>query len=95
MVAQEAELRATGRRKTAVATVRLMAGTGKFEVNGKPVEEYFKKEELRLIVCGWCMGIALWIAPKDDPEGLIIIDSVHQYASQSATYLRSHFGDEG
>jgi len=32
---------ATGRRKTAVARVRLMAGTGKIEVNGKPAEDYF------------------------------------------------------
>ena len=32
---------ATGRRKTATARVRLIAGTGKMEVNGKPFEEYF------------------------------------------------------
>lgn len=32
---------ATGRRKTAVARVRLIAGTGKIEVNGRPFEEYF------------------------------------------------------
>ncbi|XHR29016.1 MAG: 30S ribosomal protein S9 [Chthoniobacteraceae bacterium] len=32
---------ATGRRKTAVARVRLVAGTGKIEVNGRPFEEYF------------------------------------------------------
>jgi small subunit ribosomal protein S9 len=32
---------ATGRRKTAVARVRLTAGTGKIEVNGRPFEEYF------------------------------------------------------
>jgi len=32
---------ATGRRKTAVARVRLLPGTGKIEVNGRPFEEYF------------------------------------------------------
>jgi small subunit ribosomal protein S9 len=32
---------ATGRRKTAVASVRLRPGTGKIEVNGKALEEYF------------------------------------------------------
>ena len=35
----------TGRRKTAVARVRLRAGTGQFQVNGKPVEEFFKTED--------------------------------------------------
>ncbi|MFQ3577466.1 MAG: 30S ribosomal protein S9 [Verrucomicrobiia bacterium] len=32
---------ATGRRKTAVATVRLRPGAGKIEVNGKALEDYF------------------------------------------------------
>lgn len=32
---------ATGRRKTAVATIRLMNGTGKIRVNGREFEEYF------------------------------------------------------
>jgi len=32
---------ATGRRKTAVARVRLVSGTGKIEINGRPFEEYF------------------------------------------------------
>jgi len=30
-----------GRRKTAVARVRVKSGTGRFEVNGKKVDEYF------------------------------------------------------
>lgn len=34
-----------GRRKTAVARVRLTRGNGKFEVNGKDAESYFKTEE--------------------------------------------------
>ncbi|HEX8371965.1 MAG TPA: 30S ribosomal protein S9 [Chthoniobacterales bacterium] len=32
---------ATGRRKTAVARIRLTSGTGKIEVNGKSFEDYF------------------------------------------------------
>ena len=31
----------TGRRKTAVARVRIKAGTGQFLVNGRPVEQFF------------------------------------------------------
>ena len=31
----------TGRRKTAVARVRIRPGTGKIQVNGKPMNEYF------------------------------------------------------
>ena len=35
------EYRATGRRKTAVAQVRLMLGKGKIEINNKPLKNYF------------------------------------------------------
>ena len=38
---------ATGRRKTAVARVRLVSGTGKIEVNGRPFEEYFPTTALQ------------------------------------------------
>ena len=31
----------TGRRKTAVARVRIKSGTGQYVVNGKPVKEFF------------------------------------------------------
>jgi small subunit ribosomal protein S9 len=34
----------TGRRKTAVARVRIRDGSGLFEVNGQPVDEYFVEE---------------------------------------------------
>src|SRR5256885_16539891 len=37
----------TGRRKTAVARVRLASGTGKILVNGRPFENYFPLESLR------------------------------------------------
>ena len=36
----------TGRRKTAVARVRLFPGSGDFVVNGKKVEEYFGPRDL-------------------------------------------------
>ena len=37
----------TGRRKTAVARVRIRPGTGKILINKRPVEEYFRKERDR------------------------------------------------
>jgi len=37
----------TGRRKTAVARVRIRPGSGKFEVNKKPVDEFFRIERDR------------------------------------------------
>ena len=37
----------TGRRKTAVARVRLATGTGKILINGRPFENYFAAESLR------------------------------------------------
>ncbi len=36
---------ATGRRKTAVASVFLKVGKGKFTVNDKPIDEYFPLEQ--------------------------------------------------
>ena len=41
---------AVGRRKTAVATVRLVPGNGLVIVNGKPVDEYFRRATLEYIV---------------------------------------------
>jgi len=40
----------TGKRKTAVARVRLRLGGGSIRVNGKPVDEYFTREVLRILV---------------------------------------------
>lgn len=47
---KEKLMRAVGRRKTAAARVRVDKGTGKIEVNGKPMEKYFPYFELREIV---------------------------------------------
>jgi len=40
----------TGRRKNAVARVRLLSGSGKIMVNGKPGEEYFPRLALQTIL---------------------------------------------
>ena len=39
----------TGRRKSAVARIRLATGTGKIVVNGRPFENYFPTESLRVV----------------------------------------------
>jgi len=40
-MANELDFTATGRRKTAVATVRMRPGSGAITVNGKPLDQYF------------------------------------------------------
>ena len=40
----------TGRRKSAVARVRLANGTGKIQINGRSFENYFPTETLRGVV---------------------------------------------
>ncbi len=42
--------RATGKRKTSVARVRLMPGTGNITVNGQDVKDYFNRQTLVLAV---------------------------------------------
>ena len=44
---EQAYFRGTGRRKTAVAQVRLMTGKGAIVINGKPLEEVFGMERLQ------------------------------------------------
>lgn len=41
---------ATGRRKEAVARVRLVPGEGNFQLNGRSLEEYFPTRAHRMIV---------------------------------------------
>jgi small subunit ribosomal protein S9 len=43
-------VQATGRRKEAVARVRLRAGAGQITVNKRPIAEYFPTETHRMIV---------------------------------------------
>ena len=42
--------RGTGRRKEAVARVRLKEGTGKFELNGRPLEAFFPSRAHRMLI---------------------------------------------
>jgi len=46
MVDKTNEQCATGRRKTSVCRVRLIAGAGKWKVNGRGLKEYFHSEAL-------------------------------------------------
>ncbi len=46
----QAQYIGTGRRKNAVARVRLVPGTGKITVNKKDVEEYIPHADLRLVI---------------------------------------------
>ena len=39
---------ATGRRKEAIARVRLVPGEGRFVLNGRPIEEYFPSRAHRM-----------------------------------------------
>jgi len=41
---------ATGKRKNAVARVRIMPGEGKFEINRKTLDDYFGRETLKMII---------------------------------------------
>ncbi|HTV91584.1 MAG TPA: 30S ribosomal protein S9 [Verrucomicrobiae bacterium] len=44
------QIQATGRRKRAVARVKLSLGQGVITVNKKPIEEYFPRPQLQQIV---------------------------------------------
>ncbi|UCC60791.1 MAG: 30S ribosomal protein S9 [Dehalococcoidia bacterium] len=47
---EQAYFRGTGKRKTAVAQVRLMAGNGAIIVNGKPFEDIFSIPRLQSVI---------------------------------------------
>lgn len=47
-MSQVVEYLGTGRRKEAVARVRLAPGTGKITINGRPIENYFVLESQRV-----------------------------------------------
>lgn len=40
----------TGRRKSSIARVRLVEGSGKISINGKDIDEFFGLETLKVIV---------------------------------------------
>src|SRR2546430_5842455 len=47
---QTEEFIATGRRKTSVASIRMMPGSGKIDINGRSFEDYFPTVPLQNIV---------------------------------------------
>src|SRR3954453_19012311 len=49
-MAQNQEYIATGRRKTSVARIRMTAGSGKIDINGRNFEDYFPSIPLQNIV---------------------------------------------
>ena len=50
MYNNEAYFYGTGRRKSSVARVRLLPGTGKVTINGRDIDDYFGLETLKTIV---------------------------------------------
>ncbi len=48
-VPAEARIQATGKRKSSIARVILRAGEGGFEVNGRSLDEYFPRQNLRTV----------------------------------------------
>src|SRR5229473_3957818 len=49
-MAQTQEFIATGRRRTAVARIRMTPGSGKIDINGRNFEDYFPSAPLQNIV---------------------------------------------
>jgi small subunit ribosomal protein S9 len=43
----DARIQATGKRKSSIARVIVLPGSGSFEVNGRPLDEYFPRQYLR------------------------------------------------
>ncbi|NLI94015.1 MAG: 30S ribosomal protein S9 [Peptococcaceae bacterium] len=49
-MAAQLQYQGTGRRKNAVARVRLVAGSGNYSINDRGLSEYFGKKTLEMIV---------------------------------------------
>ena len=50
MAEQAQVFQATGKRKTAIAQVRVLPGEGRIVVNRRPLDDYFGRETSRMIV---------------------------------------------
>jgi len=46
----EIQYNATGKRKTSIARVTITLGDGQIVINGKPIDIYFPRETLRMII---------------------------------------------
>ncbi len=55
----QAQIYATGRRKTATARAFLKSGTGKLDINGRTIEDYFGRETSRVIARQSLVGSGL------------------------------------
>lgn len=42
--------RATGRRKEAICRARILTGSGRWEINGRPLEDYFPSATHRMVI---------------------------------------------
>jgi small subunit ribosomal protein S9 len=49
-LAVEIQHKSTGRRKTSMARVRLLPGTGAIHVNRRPLDDYFPNNVLKMII---------------------------------------------
>jgi len=49
-LANEVQYYGTGRRKNATARVFLRSGGGEMEVNGRPLDDYFPSEVLKMVI---------------------------------------------
>ena len=49
-MAVEIQHKATGRRKSAMAQVRLLPGTGAITVNRRPLDDYFPNNVLKMVI---------------------------------------------
>lgn len=47
---EQAVYSATGKRKSSIARVRLMQGDGKYLINEKTLDDYFKRETSKMII---------------------------------------------
>ena len=48
----------TGRRKKAIARVRIVPGTGKITINKRDIENYFNYETLRVVIFSFSITLS-------------------------------------
>ena len=47
--------------------------------------------ELRLLICQWLMRILLWVAPKNNSEGMALIDFIGRWATIGVEAYKNRF----
>ena len=76
---QAEEFIATGRRKTSVARVRMMPGSGKIDINGRSFEDYFPTVPLQNVV----------LMPLQTAKAVPVLQTLGYKHAPVATALRS------